>query len=107
MSSRIYLLIKVFDKEEHADAFIQKGAMYCNTLGYFKKYEDELRGDAYEGITDWHQPDQITLTISYKDNDGVDQTHIVTGLASPVTMGHHGFDSLNLYCMYAIKVSVQ
>ncbi len=105
MNPRIYLLIKVFDKEEHADAFIQKGEMYCNTLGYFKKHEDELRGDAYEGITDWHQPDQITLTISYKDNDGVEQTHLVTGLASPVTMGHNGFDGLNLYCMYAVKVS--
>ena len=105
MGSRIYLLIKVFDKEDQADAFIQKGEMYCNTLGYFKKHEDELRGDAYEGITDWHQPDQITLNISYKDNDGVEQTHLVTDLASPVTMGHNGFDSLNLYCMYAVKVS--
>lgn len=31
MTTRIYLLIKVFDKEEYADAFIQKGDLFCRT----------------------------------------------------------------------------
>ncbi|MGZ8935548.1 MAG: hypothetical protein ACXW04_11685 [Methylobacter sp.] len=105
MSSRIYMLIKVFDKEEHADAFIQKGDMFCRTLGDFKKIEDDdVRGDSYEGVTDWHQPDQITLTISYKDNDGVEHSFPVEGLAGPVVMQNNGYDRLNLYCMYAVKV---
>lgn len=53
MGSRIYLLIKIFDKEEHADAFIQNGDMFCKTLGDFKKIEDsDVRGDAYEAVTD-------------------------------------------------------
>jgi hypothetical protein len=42
------MLINVFDKEESADAFVQKSEMYCNTLGYFKKQQDELKGYAYE-----------------------------------------------------------
>ena len=105
MSSRIYMLIKVFDKEEYADAFIQKGEMFCRTLGGFKKIEDDdVRGDAYEGVTDWLQPDQITLTISYKDNDGVEHSFPAEGLAGPVVMQNNGYDRLNLYCMYAVKV---
>lgn len=104
MSSRIYLLIKVFDKEKYADAFIQKGEMFCRTLGDFKKIEDDgVRGDAYEGVTDWHQPDQISLTISYKDEDGVEHSLPIEGLAGPVVMQNTGYDRLNLYCTYAVK----
>jgi hypothetical protein len=29
MTTRIYMLIKVFNKEEYADAFIQKGELFC------------------------------------------------------------------------------
>lgn len=105
MSSRIYMLIKIFDKEEYADAFIQKGEMFCRTLGDFKKIEDDSgRGDPYEGVTDWHQPDQISLTISYKDEDGVEHSLPIEGLAGPVVMGNTGYDRLNLYCMYVVKV---
>ena len=105
MISRIYMLIKVFDKEEYADAFIQKGEMFCKTLGDFKKIEDDdVRGDAYEGVTDWHQPDQVTLTLSYKDNDGVEQSLPVEYLAGPVIFQNNGYDPLNLYCMYAVTI---
>lgn len=104
MISRIYMLIKVFTEEAHADAFIQKGEMFCRTLGDFKKIEDDgVRGDAYEGVTDWHQPDKITLTISYKDKDGVEHALPLKDLAGPVVIGNTGYDRLNLYCMYAVK----
>ncbi|MGC5809079.1 hypothetical protein [Ralstonia pseudosolanacearum] len=105
MNSRIYLLVKIFEKEEHADAFVEKGEMFCRTLGDFKKIEDdEARGDAYEGVTDWHQPDQISLVISYKDKDGVDHSFPLNDLAGPVIMQNSGYDRLNLYCMYAVKI---
>lgn len=105
MKSRIYLLIKVFDKEEYADAFLQKGEMFCRTLGDFKRIEDDgVRGDVYEGVTDWHQPDQISLTISYKDQDRGEHTFPIKDLAGPLIMQKNGFDRLNLYCMYAVKV---
>lgn len=105
MESRIYLLIKVFDREEHADAFINQGEMYCRTLGEFKRIEgDEVRGDAYEGVTDWHQPDQIKLvTIDYKDKNGVEHSFPITKLGGPFIVQHTGFDRLNLFCMYALK----
>jgi hypothetical protein len=103
MTSRIYLLIKVFDREEYADAFIQKGEMFCRTLGDFKRIDDPGRGDAYEAVTDWHQPDQVKLTITIKDNDGIEKTIPIEGLAGPVVMQSNGYDKLNLYCMYAVK----
>lgn len=82
MSSKIYLLIKIFENEEHADAFVKKGEMFCKTLGEFKKIEgDGARGDTYEGVTDWHQPDQISLVISYKDKDGVEHSIPLKDLA--------------------------
>lgn len=105
MSSRIYLLVKIFDKEEYADAFIQKGELFCRTLGDFKKIDDgDARGDAYEAVTDWHQPDQISMTISYKDSEGVEHSFPLTDLAGPVVMQNTGYDRLNLYCMYGVKV---
>ncbi|WP_306715772.1 hypothetical protein [Burkholderia dolosa] len=105
MGSRIYLLVKIFEREEHADAFVEKGEMFCRTLGDFKKIEgDEARGDAYEGVTDWHQPDKISLVLSYKDKDGLDHSFPLKDLAGPVIMQNSGYDRLNLYCMYAVKI---
>jgi hypothetical protein len=104
MTSQIYMLIKVFDKEEYADAFIQKGELFCRTLGDFKNIDEEdRRGDRFEAVTDWHQPDQIKLTITYKDNDGVEKSFLIEKLAGPLTIQNNGYDRLNLYCMYAVK----
>ncbi len=105
MTTRIYLLIKVFDKEEYADAFIQKGELFCRTLGDFKKInEEDGRGDRFEAVTDWHQPEQIKLTITFKDKDGVEKTFPIEKIAGPVTIQNNGYDRLNLYCMYAVKL---
>ncbi|HEX8964354.1 MAG TPA: hypothetical protein VF801_15225 [Rhodocyclaceae bacterium] len=104
---RIYLLIKIFDKEEHADAFLHQGEMFCRTIGEFRRtFDDESRGDKYEGVTDWHQPGQVKLTISYKDGEGIDHSINIDekDLAGPVVIQRSGFDSLNVFCMYAIKI---
>ncbi|WP_288841433.1 hypothetical protein [uncultured Deefgea sp.] len=104
MTTRIYLLIKVFDKEEYADAFIQNGELFCRTLGDFKKADEEDgRGDRFEAVTDWHQPDQIKLVITYKDNNGIEKSFPIEKLAGPLTIQNNGYDRLNLYCMYAVK----
>ena len=49
----IFLLGKVFGKEIYADEFISKGRFICNTLNYFKNYEDREAnniGDVFEGV---------------------------------------------------------
>lgn len=105
MKSRIYLLIKVFDKEEYADAFVEKGELFCRPLGDFKGIKDgDKRGDRFEAVTDWHQPDRITLTLSVTREDGVRHTIPAEDLAGPVVMQKSCYDRLNLYCMYAVKV---
>lgn len=105
MATKIYLLIKIFDKEKYADAFIQKGELFCRTLGDFKKADEEDgRGDRFEAVTDWYQPDQIKLAITYKDSDGFEKSFPIEKLAGPVTVQSNGYERLNLYCMYAVKV---
>ena len=105
MGSHIVLLIKIFDKEEYADAFINNGEMYCRTIGDFKSIDDEgIRGDAFEGATDWHQPDKISMAISYSDSGGVKHSVTLSDLAGPVIMQSSGYDRLNVYCMYAVKI---
>jgi hypothetical protein len=103
MDSRIYLLIKVFDTEEYADAFIRTGEMFCKTIKQFKEIEgDVARGDRYEAVTAWHQPGDISLTISYKTSDGEETSMPITGLAGPLIIQNLAHDSLNAYCMYSI-----
>ena len=107
MSFRIYLLVKVFDKEEYADAFLQRGEMFCRTLGEFKRIEgDEARGDKYEGVTDWHQPDQVKLTISYKDQEGIEHVIPIEKLAGPLIIQNSHLDGYNLFCTYAVKIDI-
>jgi hypothetical protein len=105
MKSRVLLLIKFFEEEVHADAFLQRGEMLCRNLGYFKQCEeDDGRGDPYEGVSDWFQPDQIELKITLKGPDGTENDVEVTGLAGPVVTQYKGYDPLNLYCMFAMKI---
>lgn len=83
MSSIIYALIKVFDKEEYADAFIKNGELFSRTLGDFKGIEDdEIRGDEYEAVTGNYQPEEVSVTISWKDAEGVESSHLIKCISS-------------------------
>jgi hypothetical protein len=106
MKSKIYFLIKVFDDERYADAFIKSGEMFCRTLGEFKRINDESgRGDPFEAVTDCHQPDRISLRLKFRDKDGIERDQPIVGLAGPLIIQNKGYDRLNLYCMYATKIS--
>lgn len=105
MSKKIVLLVKVFDNEEYADAFIQTGEMFCKTIGQFKRIEgDVARGDQFEAPSDWHQPDRISLMFSFKTPDGEENSFPIEGLAGPLVMQHTVHDRLNAFCMYAVTV---
>lgn len=103
----IYMLIKIFDEEVHANAFFEQGEMYCRTLGDFKRIEgDTDRGDQYEGVTAWHQPSQIsTITVQVSSPDGSTRTIDLhpEDMAGPVIMQQTWLDHLNLFCMYAMR----
>lgn len=105
MTKKIALLIKVFDKEEYADAFIQTGEMFCKTIGQFKQIEgDVARGDQFEAPSDWHQPDRISLTISLNTPGGEEKSFPIEGLAGPLVIQCTAHDRLNVFCMYAVTV---
>ena len=105
-SDRILFLVKFFEREEYADAFLQ-GKLYLNRLSFFKKYEEtasfaEGRKDIREAITSWHQPKDVKrITIIPKWRKSIVLTS--KDIASPVMTGHDGFDDVHLYCMYAVK----
>ena len=101
---KIVLLIKVFDNEEYADAFIQTGEMFCKTIGQFKQIEgDVARGDRFEAPSDWYQPDRISLTISLNTPGGEEKSFPI-GLAGPLVIQCAAHDRLNVFCMYAVTV---
>lgn len=105
MTKKIVLLVKVFDKEEYADAFIQTGEMFCKTIGQFKRIEGDIaRGDQFEAPSDWHQPDRISMTLSFRTPGGDEKSFPIEGLAGPLVMQHTKHDRLNAYCMYAVTV---
>lgn len=105
MAQKIVLLVKVFDKEEYADAFIRTGEMFCKTIGQFKQIEgDAARGDQFEAPSDWHQPDRMSLTISFKTPDGEEKSFPIEGLAGPLVIQRTVHDRLNAFCMYAVTV---
>jgi len=105
MTPKIVLLVKVFDKEEYADAFIQTGEMFCKTIGQFKQIEgDVARGDQFEAPSDWHQPDRISLTLSFETPDGEEKFFPIEGLAGPLVIQSAAHDRLNAFCMYAVTL---
>lgn len=102
MTKEVMILIKVFDSERHADAFFSKGEMYCRKVGYFKRIEgDAARGDKFEGVAGWYQPDLISAEIKIRTPNGEVESHQLD-LAAPLIMQHAAVDRFNAYCMYSI-----
>ena len=102
----IFFLVKVFQKQEHAEAFL-RGEMFANRLSYFKKIEShDGRGDEDEGAI-MPQLDDLTLTLesSNLDTGEVDSiTLTAEDLAAPPTIRPRWFDQINVFCMYAAHI---
>ena len=100
----IVFLAKVFEKKEHAEAFL-KGSMYANRLSYFKNLEGAYgRGDEYEGAI-MPPLDDFAFTLKATDptTREVVSSTTMTGedLAAPVIVSPRWFDHFNVFCMYA------
>lgn len=108
MGKKIYCLIKTYQSEEHANAFLNTGEIYCNTLEEFKKIEDDTaRCDKFEGTSQWFQPQDVKVSLSVK-NENDEVLHKInigeSDLAGPIVSQPTIFDSLNLFCMYAVTI---
>ena len=99
----IVFLAKVFEKKEHAEAFL-KGSMYANRLSHFKKLEGAYgRGDEYEGAI-MPPLDDFVLTLKATDpttGEVVGGTITGEGFAAPIIVSPRWFDHVNVFCMYA------
>ncbi len=109
MSKKIYCLIKAYDSEEYAKAFINAGEMYCKTLKDFKEIEDDNdRGDEFEGASHWFQAKETKMSLTVRnENDAVLSTIDLeeSDLAGPTVFQPALFDGFNLFCMYAIVIN--
>jgi len=108
MSKKIYCLVKIYDDEKHAKAFIDTGEMYCNTLKAFKKRaDDNERGDRFEGASQWFQPKDIKLSLTLGNENGevlYTISNVEQDLAGPVIAQPAIFDDFNVFCMCAITI---
>lgn len=94
--STIFLLVKFFREEDHANQFIE-GKIRCNTLRTFKRWEesdDSARADRNEGTTGWFQPGQVQSVINDMD--------ISADLAEPMQIQMNWLDDLYLFCTHAV-----
>lgn len=93
---RIYFFVKTFKKQEYAAQFLD-GLLHMNTLGYFVKLEEgdnSGRGDRYEGVAAWLQPNEIQLQFNGVLINSPD-------LAGPVSIQMQKHLVKNVFCMHA------
>lgn len=111
MRKRIYFLVKIFKEEDaaYADAFLRKGEIFCQTIKEFKKIkDDDKRGDLFEGISHWIQPEGVVFTLTLdKKIEGVPDKVVCTekDFAGPIIIQNTDFDSHYIYCMYSIAIN--
>lgn len=94
MKKQIFFLLKVFEKREYAEDFIN-GKLFLNRVSYFKKIEEqEDRGDKHEATDAWLQPNKVSLKIGNIEIKSED-------IASPIVVQHEHHNNLHLLCLYA------
>lgn len=96
------ILIK-FGRKEHLEDLIYNGTVYCNTIEYFRKCEQEERGDSFEG------------TLELRNYTEVDGAHLrITLPRSGIQLSARKFNFReyltdikgNLYCMYSLNEEI-
>lgn len=98
MSQSPFIFIKVFSEISHAEDFI-RGNLHLKRLSYFQNLEesnDSTRGDKFEGVVNYRQPDQVKLTITQGEN-----TFEIEQLASPFVVKHNALGFLHVFCLYS------
>lgn len=95
--SVIYAFVRIFEQKEHAESFL-RGDLRFGRIGAYKGYLDkngELRGDPFEGVISWLQPENVIL----KYDDLIIRPD---DIAAPIAI--HSDDALSKFalCLYAI-----
>jgi hypothetical protein len=92
-----YAYVRIFEKKEHAESFL-RGELRFGKISSYKGYVDkngEQRGDPFEGIISWLQPNMVNIKVGDKVLRSED-------IAGPIAI--HSNDVLRKYalCLYAI-----
>ncbi|MYN30633.1 hypothetical protein [Duganella levis] len=111
MEATVWYLLKIFDDERWADAFM-RGELRLNRLRHFKKieekeYADDARPDEHEAASHWWQPDKVRIKLNIH---GVGELDITDDLAGPVVTSYSHHENLHVLCLYAIRtfgISIQ
>jgi hypothetical protein len=96
MDVTVYAFVK-FSKKEHLESLREKGTIYMNTLGYFKKLEG-MSGDKNEGMDNFYQGTKMkAVIIPHGEGDAAP----IEGLKS---MGSQKGEDMarNVFCLHAI-----
>jgi hypothetical protein len=102
MKNEILGLLK-FGSRKHMEDFRQNGTMYMNTVEFFRKLEGKGDiGDEDEGLESCHQSDRVNVKITTSDGQPIILTKD-NGLTNQIETRYNAADSLNIFCMYAIK----
>ena len=95
------LLIKVVEKEKYAREIID-GKLYLKESGYFRKIEDDFRGDANDGKVPIDIKD---MQVAFEDPETGERLELNDGITSHVfnfTMGFCGDDKVPICCMFLL-----
>ena len=101
-SISLHHLVKIFDQEEHADAFL-RGEIYAQKLQAFRDHEEKGRKDETAGTVQSFPPKGIRLTISPVKGPYAGETILTEkDLTSPVRWLDNDALNLNVFCMFGI-----
>ncbi|UWS34572.1 hypothetical protein [Erwinia pyrifoliae] len=91
-------LTKICSKEKFADSFLD-GELHMNTIDFFRKTEDKEDNniaDIHEGVSAWIQPNKVSLTLGFGNDE------LVLGpndLAGPIIIKHDYYKYINVFCL--------
>lgn len=98
---RTFAFVKRFEDKKHAENLLNQGELYCQTLSYFKKLEDDEvgnRADQNEGLFGIHYPQDL----SEFNIGGISIP--ISDLADAIKIHDTTYDSCNIYCLTYIGI---
>ncbi len=91
-------LMKFYRRREHAEQFMD-GVLYCNRVPYFRKLEDQDRGDADEGMI-VHAGDHVGELFIVDEESG--KRHRIPGVTK-TRFWYNSTDRLALFCTALVR----
>ena len=100
MDIRVYIK---FGQKEHLEKMQKEGLFYCNTITFFSKLEDDLRGDPFESVSKLKYYEKAIFQLKPVNEPSAEWKSLN---ANDVLYKEHFEEPLgNLFCMSAFKMT--